>query len=422
MKLAVTGATGYIGQRLIRAALLAGHEVLALSRCALPQTGIAWQYFEFDDLTQFTLPSDVNVVFHLAADTQNVDGSEISELAAAKRIIAAASSVGADFVFVSSQTARENAPTGYGRIKWQIERLTLATDGWVIRPGLVYGATELGLFGRLCKIVRNLTVLPAFFPSPLVQPIHVDDLVYVLLICRKLRPSSVLCIGAVEPIKFIKFLHAIARHRIKKKLIYIPIPRSLIWVIAKLIGARLSNKWGLNRLQSLFMLPLMDSTRDLQQLSLTLRTLEVGLTLTRHSRRSLLLEARALLIYVLRLPPAATLLRRYVKAIENLRENKVLRLPKFFLLKPVLLGLIDGAMCINDEFQNEFRWRLNAALILAEASTQGARRFLGVSGRISGLRSCVRIIAAVLFEAIRRVSQIIFFPILRYVGRRGVFE
>jgi nucleoside-diphosphate-sugar epimerase len=422
MKLAVTGATGYIGQRLIRAALLAGHEVLALSRSNVALTGITWQYFELDDATYFTLPNDVNVVFHLAADTQNAHGSEKSELAGAKRIIAAASSVDADFVFVSSQTAREDAPTGYGRIKWQIERLTLAVDGWVVRPGLVYGGPECGLFGELCKIVQRLPVLPAFFPSPLVQPVHVDDLVDALLVCHKRTPPSVLCIGAVKPIEFTIFLQAIARYRARRNLICIHIPVSLVRGAAKLLGARLSGKSGLDRLISLFTLPIMATARDLQQLSSTLRTLEVGLTHTIHGRRSLLLEGRAMLMYVLRLTPDVVLVKRYVKAIEKLRCNKALRLPKIFTLSPVLLGLIDRATSINDEFQNEFCWRLNAALILAEASPQGARRYLGMNDHLTGLRYIVRIITAVILEASRRAAQVMLSPILSYVGRRGVFE
>lgn len=417
----MTGATGYIGQRLIRAALLANYEVLGLSRRPTALADVVWQYFELDEVGQFTLPSDVAVVFHLAANTQRADGSE-SELVGAQRIIAAANSVGANFVFVSSQTAREDAPTGYGRIKWQIERMTLAAGGWVYRPGLVYGGPECGLFGRLCNLIQSLPVLPAFIPSPLVQPVHVDDLAKALLSYLNLPSSSVLCIGASDPIKFTKFLQAIARYRVRRNIITVSIPTSLINCAVKVMGTRLSSKYGLDRLQSLFALPIMEISTDLQRVLPTLRSLEAGLSPAGRVRRPLLFEANMLLTYLLRMPPNPILMRRYVRAIEILRHDRALRLSKIFFFFPAMLALIEGARCINNEFQNEFSWRLNTALILAEASPQGALRFLGINQRQNWLINSIRMLKAIFSEAIRRVAQLIFFPILFYVGRQGVFE
>lgn len=421
MKIVVTGATGYIGLRLVRAARLAGHEVLALSRRPLVQPNSTWQPFYLEDTTPLSLPRDIDAVFHLAADTQHAQGAEQTELAAAQRLIDAASAVGASFVFVSSQTARPDAPTGYGRTKWQIERATLAAGGRVVRPGLVYGGPERGLFGVLCGLVRRLPVMPAFIPAPSVQPVHVDDLAEALLACLKLAPS-VLCVASPEGIGFTAFLQAIARGRTGRRPPGVPVPTLLIRATATLLGPSLSGKFGLDRLRSLYALPRMETAGDLQCLSLTLRPLSAGATRSGRGRRELLIEGRALLGYVLRMPPASALIRRYVRVIETLRTGRALRLPDLVRRVPATLSMLDGARFIGAEFRNELDWRLNAALMLAESSPQGARRFLGGDRPAGAMRSGLRMTSAVMMEAGRRVGQLLLLPFLTRVGRRGVFE
>jgi NADH dehydrogenase len=76
------------------------------------------------------------VVLHLAANTSTV--SEIdgeNEILAARVPLVAADKAGAKLVFVSSQTARYDAPSVYGNTKWRIEQAVLFLDSWVIRPG-----------------------------------------------------------------------------------------------------------------------------------------------------------------------------------------------------------------------------------------------------------------------------------------------
>lgn len=417
MKIVVTGATGYIGQRLIRAARLAGHEVLALSRRQMLQSGVTWQPFDLADVTSLSLPHDVDAVFHLAAETQHAHGAEQIERAAAQRLIDAASAVGAGLVFVSSQTARADAPTGYGMIKWQIERATLAAGGWVVRAGQVYGGPERGLFGVLCALVRRIPVIPAFIPAPVVQPVHVDDLAKALLACLKVAPSSVLCVASPECISFTSFLQTIAWERTGRRLPSIPVPRLLIRATAMVLGPGLSGKLGLDRLGSLFALQRMETAADLQKLSLTLRPLSTG-----RGRRELFREGSALLAYVLRMQPQGALVRRYVMAIETLRTGQALRMPEVVRRVPALLALLDGAGGVDAAFQDELTWRLNAALMLAEASPQGARRFLGLGQPAGFLRSGARMSLAVVLEICRRVVQLVLWPLLARVGRRRVFE
>lgn len=422
MRIAVTGATGYIGRRLIRAALLAGHEVLALSRRPLIEAGVAWQFFDLADATTLSLPSDIDAVFHLAAETRYAAGTELTELTAAKLLIDAAGLVGAAFIFISSQTACASAPTAYGRIKWAIERATIEAGGLVIRPGQVYGGPEHGLFGVLCTLVRRLPVLPAFVPAPAVQPVHVDDLVEALLACLTLKPSTVLSVAAPESISFAMFLNALARGRTSRCPVFIPVPVLLVRVTAKLLGAGLSSKLGLERLLSLFALRAMNTADDLQRLALMLRPLSSGMTRSGRGRRELIREGRVLLTYLLRAKPASALVRRYVGAVETLRVAQPLRLPELVLRIPALLAFLDGARGIDAAFRCELDWRINAALILAEASPQGACRFLDIDNKGSWFRGALFIARAALMEFSRRFMQFTLWPVLSRVGRRGVFR
>jgi len=422
MKIAITGANGYIGQRLVRAARIAGCEVLALSRRPITQAGIAWQFFDFADCSPLVLSSDVTAVFHLAANTQQILNEEQVEYLAAQRIINASCAIGARFVFVSSQVANQNAPTAYGLMKWKIECATLTAGGTVIRPGLVYGGPEYGLFGVLCRLVRRMPILPIFLPIPMVQPVHVDDLAAGLLACLGQSSGSIFCVAASKSVGFSAFLNVMAHSRTKRWPIFVPVPKFFIYVLIKLLGPELSDKFGLSRLLSLFTQTYMNTANDLQSLSLTLRPMHVGMTRSGCERQALIREGRTFLTYILRMKPSDCLVRRYVRAIETLRNTYALRLPKVMLAIPVFLGLIDGAAVVNKQFRNELDWRLNATLTLAEASPQGALRFLSLDKQRGWLSCGLMIIRSVLSEICRRIAQILFSPCLFLIGRRGLHE
>ena len=422
MRVAITGATGYIGQRLIRAARLAGHEVLALSRRPVIDAGVMWQPFDLADTVPPTLPSNIDAVFHLAAVTRYPSGAELSEQNAAKMLIAAAASVRATFIFVSSQTARPDAPTAYGRNKWKIERATIEAGGLVIRPGQVYGGPEDGLFGLLCRQVRRLPVLPAFVPAPTVQPVHVDDLVEGLLSCLTRKPATVISLAASEDVSFTTYLHEIARGRTTRFPLFVPVPVLLIHIISRVVGSRLSSRLGLEQLRSLFALRHMNTTDDLQSLELTLRSLSAGMTRSGYGRRALIREGRVLLMYMLRTKPAGALVRRYVRAVETLRVNLPLNLPELCVAAPALIALIDGAKNVDMAFRSEFDWRINAALMISEASPQGAQRFLDIENTGSWIRGAAIVAQAGLMELGIRILRLFLMPLVYMVGRRGVFR
>jgi nucleoside-diphosphate-sugar epimerase len=378
-----------------------------------------WLFFDLLSNDSVTLPTGTDTVIHLAANTASANSTqEDCEVNAAKKLIISAQEAGAKFIFVSSQTARSDAPTIYGRTKWCIEREVLSAGGWVVRPGQVYGGELRGLFGTLVDTVKRLPILPAFIPAPKVQPIHVVDLSMGLLHIaeRSDTPSDVYCLAAPEPVMFAQFLAEVAKSRLRCSRIFVPIP-----VIAiNALGELLRSKLGLERLRSLFDLPVMDTVADLKQLGLVLRPLCAGMHPSGNNRRRYLLrEGLAMLNYVLEVRPGSSVLRRYVRAVENLRSGVALGLPTFFLVHPIFLSLLEQSSWSDKSIGAEFLWRLDAATILAEATQIGASRYLGLGSQQGLLKSLVLITVAVLNEIFWRILRVLTLPLIRLSLDRG---
>lgn len=402
MKVVVTGGSGYIGARLVEQALAVGHDVICASR-RRPGVPVSWMQFDLTDTDEIALPPETQIVYHLAADT-SANGQDINaEIKSAKVLIDACVGCGAKLIFVSSQTARADAPTLYGRTKWAIEELVLASNGCVIRPGLVYGGEERGLFALIVNAVQMLPVIPAFIPAPVVQPIHVDDLASALLRCAELNleHASILCFGAETPVSFAVFLRSIARYKLRRFRITLPFPTFFLRAAVAVLPESTARKYGLYRLLSLFELPRMLTDQDLKLVGVTLRPLATGVHQTGDGRRRMLAsEGRAMLQYILRCKPPGALIRRYVRMVEKLKAGQALDLDWRYEQWPSLLANLDRNS--GDAYIQEVRWRLDAATWLAEASVLGSDRFLQEAAGVRISTSLFRIAKACVLEVLWR--------------------
>ena len=200
MKLAITGGTGFVGTRLLSAALSAGHEIRALTRrTAAPRTGVEWVEGALDQPAALrALVEGSDAVIHVAGvisartaeefDACNVDGT--------KALLEAAATVGVrKFVHVSSLAAREPALSLYGASKAKSEALVAASPlPWaIVRPPAVYGPGDKETLELFKMAKRGLVLLP---PPGRLSLIHVDDLVALLLaLAAREGPSGV----TIEP-------------------------------------------------------------------------------------------------------------------------------------------------------------------------------------------------------------------------------
>lgn len=410
MKLLITGATGYIGLRLVRAAQASGHQVFIAGRAS------GNIFFDLSKPQPVVLPEKFDAILHLAAITSSSATNPDAEIGAAEQLIDAAVLQNSRVIFVSSQASREDAPTDYGRTKWQIEQRVLAANGHVVRPGQVYGGFESGLFGVLATAVRKLPAYPAFIPAPSIQPVHVDDLVAALLSCASngALQSSIFNIGAETPISFTRFLQSISKYWIGRLRVPIPVPVLLIRLVITAIGEKLRTKLGLERLNSLFDLQPMQTQHDLQRLGIKLRSLDSGMHRSGlRKRRDLALEGQALLSYVFGTKTSSELIRKYIRCIEQLRNGRAIGLKERYLNIPKLIHLIDLKNINNIDLGQEFIWRLNAAVLISEASIIGAERFLGIGHSSNLISNGFCIFSAVVQEILWRIVRVLMMPIIK---------
>ena len=404
--IAVTGAAGYIGEALCRLLLARGLGVRALSRHRPPVPGVAHVTYDLREPIPAGALDGVSAVVHLASETKRAaDPDSAMELAALGRLLEEARQVDARLVFVSSQTARVDAPTAYGRLKWRAEQMTLAQGGVVVRPGQVYGGSEKALWGRLARLTRNAAVLPRFSPDPLLQPIHVEDLCAALARLAQDRslPAKVYSIADPSPVALSRFLFDTARFRFGRRLIFFPFPAAEVRLLASVLGPLAPS--ALKQLRSLLSLPLLESAPDLARLDLQIQPFPDGVARANARRSALLREGRVLMKYLLGTPPDRQSLKSYVRTIEATDDPRPLDLPAFVIRTPRLIALFDQpAARARAGDHDRLTSRLDLALVLAEGTPAHADRFLLAPTRARRLAQAAEVTTAGLMEALMRLS------------------
>ncbi|WP_067865127.1 NAD-dependent epimerase/dehydratase family protein [Neptuniibacter marinus] len=112
----------------------------------------------------------------------------------------------------------------------------LCFDLVIIRPVLVYGLGAPGSFGKLTKLVDKTPMLPFGLCHNLRSFISVDNLADFLLLCavHPLAANQDFVISDGEDISIKQFTNEIARG-LGKSLIQLPIPHSLMRLVARLL-------------------------------------------------------------------------------------------------------------------------------------------------------------------------------------------
>lgn len=179
VRIAITGASGFCGSAVARAAAGAGAEVVALGR----RPGPVGEHRAWDATRHSPDLTGVDMVIHLAAAVGdprpgratearfravNVDGTRRLLDAAAGRPVVWVSSASVYRPGPYDGPVREDHPadgqrTAYGRTKAEGERLAGQAGAVVLRPRAVYGPGDPHLVPRLRRVVRGGR---AWLPGP----------------------------------------------------------------------------------------------------------------------------------------------------------------------------------------------------------------------------------------------------------------
>jgi NADH dehydrogenase len=327
MRVLITGASGYVGRRLVDRARKRGHAVVAAVRDRrrfCEREGVAVVEF---DLARPAAPDSaldgVDAVLHLgamlgddslpsaAAEDLNVSGTRaLLEAARRQRV--------RRFVFLSSQSAAADSPTRYGRSKWQIERLLSGPGECAARTGLVCGGPFRGLYGTLLHLARRTPLLPVVRADAPVYPLHVDDLCAALVALAESSepPPPLVRIAPAASMPFGDCIRMLAESRLGARVRLLPIPGAWILTLSRLTERLpfLPTVSG-ERVRGLMALRPMDvDALPGPPGALPLRDVRKALE-DEGRRRRLLAEGRALARYVLARQAPGGVARRYARAV-----------------------------------------------------------------------------------------------------------
>jgi NADH dehydrogenase len=411
-KIVVTGANGYIGRHFVDFLLFRGLSVVALVRDPkrFQIRGVETHLYSMEVAPHTDWFKEVDAVVHLAAIANNTcDDGQLEYKACCQLIDILPFDIKNKFIFVSSQSAGEFAPTKYGRTKWNIEQMVSKQGGVIVRPGLVYGGHNYGaLFAMLCSLAKKLPVLPALTPSPRVQPIHIDDLSLALLniLSGFDNRCNIYYIASTNSVRFSDFLKIIAWYRYKRLPVMLVTPIFLLSFFSRIVDLLPFPKLvDSERIDGLLALKEMDTYDSLALLDVQPRGLVDGLCNKPNSRRALLEEGLALLSYVSGKKVSPLLARRYVGAIEKWKSSRRLRLPFLLLRFPFLIRLVDPrcpVLPLDQESRSRLIWCLDAANFVAESTVE-------LSGQYTLFKasSAIRALTDVIFKSLKELPLIL---------------
>jgi uncharacterized protein YbjT (DUF2867 family) len=182
----VSGATGFVGQGLVKALIEAGHSVRALAHRthvpeSSPRQGVT--IVRGDVLNPATLASSMeecDAAIHLVgiiAERRRASFYQVHYLGAVNAVEAALASGIRRFLLMSALGVRPDAASRYHQTKWMAERY-LASSGMdytIMRPSVIFGKNG-GLINLLARMVRLSPITPV--PGPgrgKMQPIWQED-------------------------------------------------------------------------------------------------------------------------------------------------------------------------------------------------------------------------------------------------------
>ena len=185
MTVAVTGATGFVGQAVLDKAAQLAQPLRALTRRdQKPRHNVEWiagDLFKRDALKR--LVTGTEAVIHIAGvvNAPDAEGFEAGNVTGTLEIIEAAVAAGVPrFIFVSSLAARQPNLSAYGASKAKAEKIVAASglDWTIVRPPAVYGPHDREMLDLFKAAKWGVVPMP---PNGRASMIHVTDLARLLL-------------------------------------------------------------------------------------------------------------------------------------------------------------------------------------------------------------------------------------------------
>ncbi|SEQ48787.1 Nucleoside-diphosphate-sugar epimerase [Sphingobium sp. YR768] len=193
-RIAMTGATGFVGAEVLEQALGDGLRINALTRRAQPpQARLKWVPGSLEDAAALdVLVRDADAVVHIAGvvNAPDREGFEAGNARGTVAVIDAMRRRGIKrLVHVSSLAAREPGLSDYGWSKELAEKYVKSSglDWTIVRPPAIYGPGDKEMLELFRMAKRGIMMLP---PGGRLSAIHVSDLARLLLALAQERENS----------------------------------------------------------------------------------------------------------------------------------------------------------------------------------------------------------------------------------------
>ncbi|GAA0841395.1 SDR family oxidoreductase [Marinobacter szutsaonensis] len=269
-RILVTGATGFVGSRLVNHLADTGFAVIAMSRKELkgPFKSIQVQSLSNHQFSEHEF-ADVSAIIHCAARVHIMKesaGDPLAEFRAVNvdgtlNLARQAASAGVKrFVFISSikvngeQThcgkpfTPDDAPSpedAYGVSKFEAEHglkeLSAETgmEVVIIRPPLIYGPGVKGNFRSMATLIERGVPLPLGAIHNKRSMCALDNLVDLITACidHPAAANQVFLAGDGEDLSTTELLHKVAKAKGKTAHL-IPVPASILSICASLVGQK----------------------------------------------------------------------------------------------------------------------------------------------------------------------------------------
>jgi nucleoside-diphosphate-sugar epimerase len=227
MRIAVTGANGYIGSHI--AAQLERDEDTAVRLVRKPEGKNSVRFVLGEEVPSACLAGTDGLV-HCAYDFHEraSEGAARINVEGTRMLLESCKAAGIGrIVLISSMAAFPGCQSIYGKAKLAIEEIARQFGAVIVRPGLVYGGDAGHLVGALSRQASKTRVLPIIGGGQRLYVCHVDDVARgVSRLCHNDPPAGVVTLASPIAVTFREFLRQIAG----RKMIFIPVPyQPVLW-------------------------------------------------------------------------------------------------------------------------------------------------------------------------------------------------
>src|ERR1700752_1574300 len=206
MRIAITGASGFVGTHLTQRLESEGHELVLISRNPRPDDNRVVA----DDLSNASvlreLFRDCKVVAHCAGINREIGRQTYQRvhIEGTRNVVEAAKAAGVEkIVLMSFLRARAQCGSAYHESKWEAEEIVRNSglDYTIIKAGVIYGLGD-HLLDHLSHALHTFPVF-AFvgLKEKSVRPLAVEDLVHVMraaLVDRRMKRQTIALVGPEE--------------------------------------------------------------------------------------------------------------------------------------------------------------------------------------------------------------------------------